>query len=112
MYLAPPLSAWVRITQGESLSRWPAPHHTTHLKILALFPELISTPPDARENLISKEFEGKNFKENSVTHKPLQTGDVAPPGGAITVQGFFLVFSVAQEVHTYTPPQSCLFQGR
>lgn len=95
MYLALPLHAWVRITQGESLSCWPAPHRTMHLKLLALFPELISTPPDARENLISKVFEGRNFKENSVTPKLLQTRDVTPPVGAIPVQGFFLVFNVA-----------------
>lgn len=70
----------------NSLSCWPTPQT---LKQLALFPELISTLFDARENLISEEFERKNFSENSATPNPQQSGDMILPHEVIPIQRFF-----------------------
>lgn len=68
-----------------------------YLKLLALFPVLISTPFDARENLIKEEFEGRNFRENSFTPKPQQSGDRTLLCEAMTVEGFVLILNVRQE---------------
>lgn len=90
---------------------------------MALFPELLSTPFDARENLISEEFERKNFRENSATPNPQQSGDMILPCEAIAVKGVLfcfvfllsLILNVKQErkvMHKLPVMETGLFHSR
>lgn len=65
------------------------------------------------KNLISEEFEGKNFRENSATPKAQQSWYLTFPCEAFTVKDFFLILKVKERkfIHKLYVKEPGLFQS-